>query len=84
MPASPRQVLVLVAVLSAAATIYWSNFPWLFPLLILLGGLTTLAWNWKKDLAVKVRLQEGCMGCMEEGCMGAQRTRLITLAWKRG
>ena len=54
MPASPRQVLVLVAVLSAAATIYWSNFPWLFPLLILLGGLTTLAWNWKKDLAVKV------------------------------
>ena len=44
----------MVAVLSAAATIYWSNFPWLFPLLILMGGLTTLAWNWKKDLAVKV------------------------------
>ena len=25
--------------------------------------------NWKKDLAVKVRMEEGCMGCKEEGCM---------------
>ena len=48
------QVLCIVCVLAAGATIYWSSFPWMFPLLIALGGLATLAWNWKKDMSLKV------------------------------
>ena len=48
------QVLVIIGVLSAAAVIYWNSFPWLFVLVIFVGALSTLAWNWKKDMALKV------------------------------
>lgn len=46
-------VLCIIAVLAAGAAIYWRTFPWLYPLLIFLGGVGTLVWNWKKDMSVK-------------------------------
>lgn len=46
-------LLGIICVASAGACIYWRTFPWLFPLLIVLGALATLVWNWKKDMSLK-------------------------------
>ena len=48
------QVLVLIGVISAAAVIYWNSFPWLFVLVIAVGALVTVAWNWRKDMSLQV------------------------------
>ena len=46
-------LLATICVLAAGACIYWRTFPWLFPLIIAIGALATLVWNWKKDMSVK-------------------------------
>lgn len=49
------QLLAVVGTLSAGAAIYW-NPPWLFPLIIAVGGLVTIISNWKQDMSFKVRV----------------------------
>lgn len=49
------KLLAIIGTLSAAAAIYWSP-PWLFPLIIAIGGLITIISNWKVDMSVKVGL----------------------------
>jgi hypothetical protein len=42
-----------VGTLSAGAAIYW-NPPWLFPLVILIGGIITIISNRNVDMSAKV------------------------------
>lgn len=51
---SLSQVNAVIGTLSAAAAIYWIQ-PWLYPLVIVVGGLITLVTNRNKDLTPKVR-----------------------------
>ena len=47
------QLTAVIATLSAAAAIYWDP-PWLFPLIIAVGGLITIVYHRKEDMSVKV------------------------------
>lgn len=46
------ELLAIIGTLSAAAAIYW-NPPWLFPLIIAIGGLITIFTNRKLDMSAK-------------------------------
>lgn len=46
------KLLAVVGSLSAGAAIYW-NPPWLFPLIIAVGGIITIIANWKIDMSYK-------------------------------
>ena len=46
--------LLQVIATTAAVVAYYYPQPWTFPSLIVLGGLTTLAWKWKKNEVMAV------------------------------
>lgn len=46
------ELLAIIGTLSAAAAIYW-NPPWLFPLIIFVGGIITIVSNRNKDMRMK-------------------------------
>ena len=68
----------MVASASAAAAIYWTTNPWLFPILIFLGGLFMMFYNRNKDMALKVGHGEGGKGQAPGVPQG------ICIFWKQG
>jgi hypothetical protein len=48
------QVTAIIATLAAAAAIYWTTVPWLYPLAIVIGFIITNITERKKDLSMKV------------------------------
>ncbi len=52
------QLLAVIGTLAAGAAIYWQP-PWLFPLVIVVGGLITIWTHRNEDMTAKVRRRRG-------------------------